>query len=99
MQFAKPFGLVVFVLMMLLPERVALASPGRSNSEKAKAEKSEKKDENPVHSVPEPRTLVLLGAAAGVVGARKLSQDRRRARSVSGDNRRKQGFYFRRLGH
>ena len=83
MKFAKPFGLVVFVLMMLLSERVAVASPGRGNSEKAKAEKSEKKDKNPVHSVPEPTTLVLLGAAAGVVGARKLWQDRRRARSVS----------------
>ena len=72
MKFAKPFGLVVFVLMMLLPERVAVASPGRGNSEKAKAEKSEKKDKNPVHSVPEPTTLVLLGAAAGVVGTARL---------------------------
>ena len=87
MKFAKPLSLMVIVLGMLLPARVALASQGREHSEKLKAEKSEKdhkdkKDKNPVHSVPEPTTLALMGAAAGVAGARKLWQNRRRSRSA-----------------
>ena len=86
MKFAKPLGLLVVVLGMLLPARLALASQGRGNPEKPKAEKLEKdekdkKDKNPVRSVPEPTTIALLGAAAGVAGARKLWQNRRRSRS------------------
>jgi hypothetical protein len=80
MKFAKNVGLVMFVLAMLLPARAALASQG--NSDRPKANKSEKKDKNPVHSVPEPATLLILGAAAGVVCARKAWQVRRRSRSV-----------------
>ena len=84
MKCAKPLGLMVVVLGMLLPAQVALASPGKERSEKIKAEKSakddkDKKDRNPVHSVPEPTTLALMGAAAGVAGARKLWQNRRRS--------------------
>jgi PEP-CTERM motif len=87
MKFAKPLGLIVVVLGMLVPARVALASPGQEKSEKIKAEKSDKddkdkKDKKPVHSVPEPTTLALMGAAAGVAGARKLWQNRRRSRSA-----------------
>lgn len=90
MKFAKPMGLMLVVLGMLLPARAALASQGRGNSDQAKAEKSEKddkgdkdkkdkgdkKDKNPT-PVPEPTTIALLGAAAGVAGARKLWQKRR----------------------
>ena len=87
MRFAKPLGLLVVVLAVLLPARVALASQGRGNSENPKAEKSEKddkdkKDKKTVHSVPEPTTLALIGAAAGVAAARKLWQKRRRSRSA-----------------
>jgi short subunit fatty acids transporter len=88
MKFAKPLGLMVVVLGMLVPAQVALASPGKEKTEKVKAEKSanydkdknkDKKDKNPVHSVPEPTTLALMGAAVGVAGARKLWQNRRRS--------------------
>ena len=86
MKFAKPLGLLVVVLAMLLPARVALASQGRGNSEQPKAEKSEKADKKDKKDkktvpVPEPTTIALLGAAAGVAGARKLWQNRRRSRS------------------
>lgn len=87
MKCAKPLALMVVVLGMLLSARVAQASPGRGHAEKPKTEMSEKhdkdeKDKKPVHSVPEPTTLALMGAAAGVAGARKLWQNRRRSRSV-----------------
>jgi hypothetical protein len=78
MKFAKKFGLVMFVLAMLLPAGAAVASQGRDRSDKPKADKSEKNDKNPVQSVPEPATLTILGAAAVVVGARKAWQARRR---------------------
>ena len=95
MQFARQFGLVMFVLATLLPAGDVLAAQDRGNSQFAHdAHKKDKKDKNdknvigttstpgttspngPV-SVPEPGTIVLLGAAAGVVGVRKLRQDRR----------------------
>ena len=84
MKFAKPLGLMLVVLGMLVPARIALASPVKEKLEKTKAEKSakddkDKKDKNPVHSVPEPTTLALMGAAVGVAGARKLWQNRRRS--------------------
>ena len=44
MKFAKPMGLMLVVLGMLLPARAALASQGRGNPEKPKAEKAEKED-------------------------------------------------------
>jgi hypothetical protein len=87
MKFAKQFILVVFVLAMLLPERVALASQVREKLQDTVSSVLEPttrvlEDTNRVRSVPEPTTLVLLGAAAGVAGARKLWQRRRRSKSV-----------------
>ena len=84
MKFAKPLGLMV-VLGMLLPAHVALASHGKGSSDQPKAEKSqnkdkEKKEKKPI-PVPEPTTIALLGAAAGVAGARKLWKNRRRSKS------------------
>ena len=92
MQFTSQVGLVMFVLATLLPAGDVLAAPDRGNSQYAheahKKDKNNKNDKNvivttsttspngPV-SVPEPATIVLLGAAAGVVGVRKLRQDRR----------------------
>lgn len=88
MKFAKPLGLMV-VLAMLLPAQAALASHGRGNSDQPKTEKAqkndkekkEKKEKNPVVPVPEPTTIALLGAAAGVAGARKMWKNRRRSKS------------------
>jgi PEP-CTERM motif len=81
MKLSKPLGLIAIV-GMLIPGPAALASQGNGKSGTPKAEKSEKadkdkKDKNPVHSVPEPATIALLGAAAGLAGARKLWQKRR----------------------
>ena len=89
MQFARQFGLVMFVLATLLPAGDVLAAQDRGNSQYAhEAHKKDKNNKNvivttsttspngPV-SVPEPATIVLLGASAGVVGLRKLRQDRR----------------------
>ena len=86
MKFAKPLGLMVVVLGMLLPAHVALASQGRGKSDQPKAakpekDKKDKKEKNPV-PVPEPTTIALLGAAASVAGARKLWHKRRRSKSV-----------------
>jgi hypothetical protein len=71
----------MFVVAALLPAGEA-ASQDRGNSavaheahKKDKAEKSE--NSNDPISVPEPSTIVLLGAAAGVLGVRKLWQRRR----------------------
>ena len=80
-------GLLAVVLGLLIPARVALASQGNGNSATPKAVKPEtgdknKKDKNPIHSVPEPATIALLGAAAGVAGGRKLWQKRRRSGSA-----------------
>ena len=89
MKLSKPLGLVAIV-GMLIPASAALASQGNGKSGKPKAEESEqadkdkkdKKDKVPVHQVPEPATIALLGTAAAVAGARKLWQRRRRSRSV-----------------
>jgi hypothetical protein len=86
MKSAKRMGLVLVVLGMLIPARVALASHGNGTSDQPKAEKSDKdkdkKEKKDTYSVPEPTTIALLGAAAGVAGARKLWQKRRRSRSA-----------------
>ena len=91
MNLSKPLGLVV-IAGMLIPAPAALASQGNGKSGKPDTEKSEKADKDkkgktgkesvPVHQVPEPATIALLGAAAGVAGARKLWQKRRRSSSV-----------------
>lgn len=53
----------------------------KNDKEKYDSEKDGKvkkeKDKNSVYSVPEPTTIILLGAAAGALGARKLWQARR----------------------
>ena len=85
MKFAKLWGLMVVVLGMLIPAHIALASQGNGNSEQPKAAKPQKDDKDKdkkVVRVPEPTTIALLGAAAGVAGARKLWQKRRRSKSV-----------------
>lgn len=83
MKFKKLFGLTIFVLAMLLLAGGVVASQGSANSAKAKAkaDKTEQKDKTPI-SVPEPATIVLMGAAAAVAGVRKVWQDRRRSKSV-----------------
>jgi hypothetical protein len=76
------------ILGTLIPVPVALASGGNGNSGKPPVEKSPKVDtgtkdkKNPINLVPEPSTIALLAAAAGVAGARKLWQKRRGSRSV-----------------
>jgi hypothetical protein len=86
MKLSKSLGLVA-ILGMLIPSPAALASNGTGHSSKSKPEKPPKpekekhKNSDPVHSVPEPATIGLLGAAAGVAGARKLWQKRRASRS------------------
>ena len=91
MKLAKQLGLVV-IAGMLIPAPAALASQGNGKSGKPDSQKSTKTDKDkkdktgkesvPVHQVPEPATIALLGAAAGVAGVRKLWQKRRRSSSV-----------------
>ena len=83
MKLSKPLGLVA-IMGMLIPAPAALASQSNGKSGKPNSEKSEKADKDkkdkgtvPVHQVPEPATIALLGAAAGVAGARKLWKKRR----------------------
>ena len=88
MKLSTPLGLVAIV-GMLIPAPAALASQGKGTSGKPNSEKLEKagkdkkdKENVPVHQVPEPATIALLGAAAGVAGARKLWQKRHRSSSA-----------------
>jgi PEP-CTERM motif len=81
------FALVVFIIAALLPAGHA-AAQSRGNSAAAhEAHKKDKTDnvkkdktDNGVRliAVPEPATIVLLGAAAGLFGVRKIWQHRRR---------------------
>ena len=81
---SRLFALVMFISAALLPAGQA-AAQSRGNS--ANAHEAHKKDKvengnqengsRPIY-VPEPATIVLLGAAAGVVGVRKVWQQRRR---------------------
>jgi hypothetical protein len=73
------FALVMFSIAALLPAGHA-AAQSRGNSAAAhEAHKKDKTDNgNRVISVPEPATIVLLGAAAGMFGIRKIWQHRRR---------------------
>ena len=86
MKLTRPLGLVAIMGMLILaPAALASQSNGKSGtpnsekSEKADKDKSDKKGKGtvPVHQVPEPATIALLGAAAGVAGARKLWKKRR----------------------
>ena len=90
MRLSKPLGLVALV-GMLIPGPRPLAAQGyeksgnpksEKKSEKADKDKKDKKESVPVHQVPEPATIALLGAAAGVAGARRLWQKRHRPNSV-----------------
>ena len=72
----------MFIIVALLPAGQAVAQ-NRGNS--ANAHEAHKKDKvensNGSISVPEPATIVLLGAAAGMFGVRKIWQKRRRITS------------------
>jgi hypothetical protein len=76
---SRLFALVMFIIAALLPAGHA-AAQSRGNS--AAAHEAHNKDTtyngNRVISVPEPATIVLLGAAAGMFGVRKIWQRRRR---------------------
>jgi hypothetical protein len=69
----------MFSIAALLPAAHA-AAQSRGNSPAAhEAHKKDKTDNgNRLISVPEPSTIVLLGAAAGMFGIRKIWQHRRR---------------------
>ena len=80
---SRLFALVMFIIAALVPAGHA-AAQSRGNSVAAhEAHKKDKADNNnrPI-SVPEPATIVLLGAAAGMVGVRKIWQQRRRASNL-----------------
>jgi hypothetical protein len=80
MRSARHFALVMFIIAALLPTGEA-ASQDRGNSAIAhEAHKKDKAEKRPI-SVPEPATMVLLGAAAAVFGVRKMWQQRRRIAS------------------
>ena len=89
MRSARHFATAMFVIAALLPAGEA-ASQDRGNSaiahaahKKDKPNEGERRDNasSPI-SVPEPATIVLLGAAAGAIGLRKMWQQRRRSPSV-----------------
>ena len=98
MRLARPLGLITLVVTALLMPGDALAAPNRGNSQFAhethKKDKNVKKDKSDVItngpgsssttpvSVPEPATIVLLGAAAGLAACRKVRQDRRRMNRI-----------------
>jgi len=85
MNLSKSLGLTA-ILGMLIPAPAVLASYGNANSGKPPVEKppkvdkdkKDRKDSDPVRSLPEPTTIALLAAAAGAAGAGKLWQKRRR---------------------
>ena len=83
MRLVNRLGVLIFTLTILMPVSVELAGRGEGNPKgidtKDRAEKNDKKDKqrNPIHSVPEPTTLLLLGVGAGVAAASKVWQRRR----------------------
>ena len=80
MKCAKRFGMAIFVIATALSSAVVMTTQVGANSTKVKVDKT-KVDKKTV-SVPEPATIVLLGAAAGVAGIRKAWQVRHRSRRV-----------------
>jgi hypothetical protein len=77
----KTLGLILFTLALSMASSAAPLAQGRGNAygheNSGQGQGNGNPNGNPVHSVPEPSTLLLLGAAAGVVGLRKISQQRR----------------------
>jgi PEP-CTERM motif len=82
----KRFALLMVVLTLLAPQAWALAAsyedadgPKDKKEKRTKGpqDKSEKQKNEPI-SVPEPATITLLAAGAGVVAARKLWRNRQR---------------------
>ena len=79
----KRFALLMFVLTLLAPQAWVLgASYEDAKGPKNKPEKNTRgpqdKTEEKSKAVPEPATITLLGAAAGVAAARKLWRSRQR---------------------
>ncbi len=81
----KRFALLMFVLALLAPQAWVLgASYEDAMGPKDKPEKNTKGPQNKSEKngngvpVPEPATITLLGAAAGVAVARKLWRNRQR---------------------
>jgi hypothetical protein len=73
------FALVMFITAALVPAgQVAAQSRGNSAAAHEAHKKDKAENRNSPISVPEPATIVLLGAAAGMVGVRKIWQNRRR---------------------
>ena len=74
----KTVGLILVTLALLMSSSAAPLAQGRGTSEQGRGNGHQNgANGNPFHSVPEPSTLILLGAAAGVVGLRKIWQRRR----------------------
>jgi hypothetical protein len=82
----RRLALLVFALTLLAPALAAGGAPpneqGGAKAEKkqAKPEKKQEAKKNKAVPVPEPTTLALLGAAAGVAGVHRLRQSWNRKR-------------------
>ena len=80
---SRLLALVMFIIAALLPVEQAAAQIGGNSVAAHVAHKKDKAADDgnrPITSVPEPSTILLLGAAAGVVGVRKIWQRRPRTR-------------------